>query len=81
MTETIVMIHGMWVSFWRRDKYKTFFDNKGYRCVTPVLRCHDMSPTSLPDPQCGDYEVSQDRDLADTFLRITSPRRGTKANT
>ena len=53
MSETIVMIHGMWGSDWVWENYKAFFENKGYICKTPILRFHDMDPKDTPDPQLG----------------------------
>ena len=53
MNETIVMIHGMWCGSWCWDNYKAYFESKGYRCHTPVLRYHDMNPGSDPDPRLG----------------------------
>ena len=53
MSETIVMIHGMWGSDWVWENYKAFFENKGYICKTPILRFHDMDPKDMPDPQLG----------------------------
>ncbi len=53
MAETIVMIHGMWGtgSYW--ENFKGFFEGKGYRCVVPALRFHDMDPNGVPDPKLG----------------------------
>jgi len=53
MAETIVMIHGMWGtgSYW--ENFKGFFEGKGYRCVVPTLRFHDMDPNAVPDPRLG----------------------------
>jgi len=53
MKETIVMIHGMCVAGWAWENYKKFFEQKGYRCVTPTLRFHDMDPNGTPNPQLG----------------------------
>ena len=53
MAETIVMIHGMWGGRWAWENYKRFFEQKGYRCVTPTLRFHDMDPNETPNPQLG----------------------------
>jgi pimeloyl-ACP methyl ester carboxylesterase len=52
-TKTIFMIHGMMCGPWVWENYKTFFENRGYRCVTPTLRFHDMDPNDAPDPQLG----------------------------
>ncbi len=53
MAETILMIHGMWGtgSYW--ENFKGFFEGKGYRCVVPTLRFHDMNPKAVPDPRLG----------------------------
>ncbi|MCJ7784404.1 MAG: alpha/beta hydrolase [Desulfobacterales bacterium] len=53
MTETIVMIHGMWGTGWYWENFKRFFEGKGYHCVVPTLRFHDMDPKGLPDPRLG----------------------------
>lgn len=53
MPDTIVMIHGMWGGAWCWDNYKSFFENKGYRCLTPILRYHDQSPQDPPNPLLG----------------------------
>jgi len=53
MAETIVMIHGMWGSGWYWENFKCFFESKGYRCVVPTLRYHDMDPNGVPDPRLG----------------------------
>ena len=53
MAETIVMIHGMWGtgSYW--ENFRDFFESKGYRCVVPTLRFHDIDPNGVPDPRLG----------------------------
>ena len=53
MTKTIVMIHGMWGGGWNWEKYKNFFEGKGYQCHTPYLRYHDVDPKDDPDPRLG----------------------------
>jgi pimeloyl-ACP methyl ester carboxylesterase len=53
MAETIVMIHGMWGSGWYWGNFKGFFESKGYQCVVPTLRFHDMDPNGVPDPRLG----------------------------
>ena len=53
MAETIMMIHGMWGSGWYWENFKGFFESKGYRCVIPTLRFHDMDPNAVPDPRLG----------------------------
>ena len=39
--ETILMIHGMSGGEWCWYKYKPYFEDKGYKCITPVLRYHE----------------------------------------
>ena len=53
MPETLFMIHGMQVGGWCWDKYKEFYEDKGYNCVTPNLRFHDMDPLEPASPQLG----------------------------
>ena len=57
MQQTIMMIHGMWGNDWDWRHYKQFFERKGYRCVTPNLRYHDMDPKSDPPRQLGTTSV------------------------
>jgi len=68
MNETIVMIHGMCNAAWVWENYKKFFEQKGYRCVTPTLRFHDMDPNGTPNPQLGttsllDYAEDLEREI------------------
>ncbi|MFC1904720.1 alpha/beta hydrolase [Chloroflexota bacterium] len=53
VSETIVMIHGMWGGEWCWENFKGFFEGKGYRCITPTLRFHDVEPISPPHPRLG----------------------------
>jgi len=47
------MIHGMSGGAWCWENYKGFFEKKGYHCVTPALRFHDVDPKAPPDPRLG----------------------------
>jgi len=47
------MIHGMWGGSWCWDNYKTFFEKRGYHCVTTTLRHHDINPMAHPDSMLG----------------------------
>jgi len=67
--KTIFMIHGMFCGPWVWDNYKTFFEKKGYRCVTTTLRFHDMDPNDAPNPQLGttsllDYAADLEKEIA-----------------
>ncbi|KMY66311.1 alpha/beta hydrolase [Desulfocarbo indianensis] len=55
MTETIFMIHGMWGRPHLWDNYKAFFQERGFDCLTPTLRLHDVSPV---DPPAGLGSIS-----------------------
>ena len=53
MCNTIFMIHGMWSGPWCWKNYREYFQDLGYRCLTPTLRYHDMDPGEEPDPRLG----------------------------
>ena len=53
MHETILMIHGMFGGSWCWDNYRKLFEDKGYHCISPTLRFHDVDPDELPNPQLG----------------------------
>lgn len=57
MSETIVMIHGMWGGSWYWQPYKTYLEAKGYRCITVTLRHHDVRPNDAPHPQLGTTSI------------------------
>ena len=38
---------------WCWDNYKKYFERKGYSCISPALRFHDLNPNDIPDPQLG----------------------------
>lgn len=48
MSKTILMIHGMWGGPWYWENYIRFFEKKGYRCIAPYLRYHDVSSDAEP---------------------------------
>ena len=47
------MIHGMWGGGWYWDKFKGYFEDKGYNCIAPYLRHHDIKPNDPPPPEIG----------------------------
>jgi pimeloyl-ACP methyl ester carboxylesterase len=53
MSKTVFMIHGMWCGPWCWENYHSFFTARGYRCLTPALRYHDIDPQAPPDPRLG----------------------------
>jgi pimeloyl-ACP methyl ester carboxylesterase len=66
MSQTIMMIHGMWQNDWCWHSYKKYFEDKGYHCVTPILRYHDIDPKSDPPPALGTTSIL---DYADDLER------------
>jgi len=71
MGKTLFMIHGMWGAGWNWDLYRGFFEARGYSCVAPTLRYHDMNPRDEPDPRLGTTSL-QDyaRDLEAEIRRL-----------
>ncbi|MFC1912553.1 alpha/beta hydrolase [Chloroflexota bacterium] len=68
MTKTIMMIHGMWGGSWYWKNYQKFFEARGYRCITPTLRYHDVKPSQPPDPRLGttsllDYVADLEKEI------------------
>lgn len=68
MSQTIFMIHGMTAGGWIWEHYRTFFENKGYTCITPTLRHHNEDPKVIPDPALGttsilDYVDDLEKDI------------------
>ncbi|MCD4715398.1 MAG: alpha/beta hydrolase, partial [Desulfobacterales bacterium] len=68
MHKTIFMIHGMFGGSWCWDNYRKLFEEKGYHCIIPTLRFHDVSPDELPNPQLGttsllDYAGDIEREI------------------
>ncbi|MEW6665732.1 MAG: alpha/beta hydrolase [Thermodesulfobacteriota bacterium] len=57
MAKTIVMIHGMWGGGWYWDKFQGYFENKGYRCIAPYLRHHDIQPDDPPPAGLGETSL------------------------
>lgn len=57
MNQTIIMIHGMWGSSWYWENYKNYFEAKGYKCIVPTLRYHDVNPKSAPHDKLGTTSI------------------------
>ncbi len=74
MTKTIVMIHGMWCGSWYWEYYKDFFEGKGYSCVVPNLRYHDVDPSEPPHPRLGKTSLlDYAEDLEKEVRRLDTP--------
>jgi pimeloyl-ACP methyl ester carboxylesterase len=68
------MIHGMWSGGWYWENYQRFFEEKGYRCIVPTLRYHDVDPKEPPHPELGttsllDYAA----DLENEIKKLDQP--------
>ena len=57
MNQTIIMIHGMWGGGWYWENYKNYFEAKGYKCIVPTLRYHDINPKSAPPKELGTTSI------------------------
>lgn len=53
MSKTILMIHGMWGGGWYWDKFQDYFKKRGYTCIAPYLRHHDIKPDDPPPHGLG----------------------------
>ncbi len=75
MKRTLFMIHGMFCGPWCWEKYKAFFENKGYACVTTTLRHHELGSNELPDPRLGSTSLlDYAKDLEDEISQLpTTP--------
>lgn len=68
MTDTILMIHGMWGGPWYWENYRRVFEAHGYRCTATTLPYHDMDPQGVPDSRLGkasllDYAAALEREI------------------
>jgi non-heme chloroperoxidase len=72
---TLFMIHGMFCGAWCWEKYKAFFEDKGYECITTTLRYHDLGFNELPDPRLGTTSLlDYAKDLEDEIRQLpTTP--------
>jgi non-heme chloroperoxidase len=72
--ETIVMIHGMWGTARIWDRFRTWFEAAGHRCIVPTLRFHDLAAGAAPDPALGRTSlVDYVDDLAGEIQRLREP--------
>lgn len=75
MNKTLFMIHGMFCGAWCWEKYKAFFEEKGYECVTTTLRHHELGLNEMPDPSLGTTSLlDYAKDLEDEIRQLdTTP--------
>lgn len=68
------MIHGMWCGSWYWDHYKNFFEGKGYSCVIPNLRYHDVAPSEPPHMLLGKTSLlDYAEDLEKEIRKLDAP--------
>ena len=72
MSKIILMIHGMMAGPWCWDNYKNYFERKGYSCISPALRFHDLNPNTIPDPQLGTTSLLEYAADLEEQLRLSS---------
>ena len=71
MSKTIFMIHGMWGGGWHWEKFQGYFEDKGYHCIVPYLRHHDIKPNDPPPSGLGKtslLDYAEDLELEITKL-------------
>lgn len=68
MNKTILMIHGMWGGGWYWQPMKAFFEQQGYRCLTPDLRFHDLKVGEEPNPELGSLSLNDYVDDLETLI-------------
>jgi pimeloyl-ACP methyl ester carboxylesterase len=66
---TIVLVHGMWSRPHVWSNFRAFFEDRGYRVLTPTLRHHDIEPGCDPHPTLGttsmlDYAADIEAEIA-----------------
>ena len=74
MSQTILLIHGMWAGPWCWENYKRVFEKQGYRCIAATLPFHDMAPDDVPDSRLGttsllDYAAALEREIRQIGLK------------
>lgn len=67
---TLVMIHGMFVGSWCWENYRAYFEQRGYRCITPQLRHHGTPLSEPPEPglvqtSIQDYVADVEKEIGD----------------
>ncbi|KJS78144.1 MAG: alpha/beta hydrolase [Desulfotomaculum sp. BICA1-6] len=53
MSDTVLMVHGMWTGGWLWNNYRKIFEGRGYKCLTPTLRYHNLEYKDNPDERLG----------------------------
>lgn len=61
----------MWGGGWHWEKFQGYFEDKGYHCIVPYLRHHDIKPNDTPPPGLGKtslLDYAEDLELEITKL-------------
>lgn len=69
MSKTLLMVHGMWGGSWIWSSMKAFYEDRGYTCITPTLRHHDLTPGAMPDPALGRLSLNDYVDDLEVLIR------------
>ena len=66
MSDTIIMIHGMWGSGDQWSNYRSFFEGKGFKVITPTLRHHEVgrADPALATTSLKDYVADLEKEIA-----------------
>lgn len=62
----VVLIHGMWGGGWYWDRFQEYLESRGFRCMAPNLRHHDIAPDAPAPPGLGETSLL---DYADDLER------------
>lgn len=54
---TLFLIGGMWAGRDSFKNFKSYFSKKGFNCVCPVFRYHDIDPDEKPNPDLGNTSI------------------------
>lgn len=72
--KTLMLIHGMWSRPHVWANFRRFFEDRGYRVVTPMLRLHDIEPGAKPHPEFGTLSVRHYADDLEAEIRALGCR-------
>ena len=74
MTETVLMIHGMWGSGAYWENWANYFEDRGFHCLRANLRHHGGDPAAPPHPELGTTSLlDYAQDLEEEIRRLASP--------
>lgn len=72
--DTLFFVPGMWSGKVNFTNFVKYFTSNGYRCVTPVLKYHNLDPARNPDPLLGKTSITEYvDDLEREYQKIDGP--------